>query len=188
MHIGVDLDNTILDATSAHLEYYNKASGLSLTAQDVNDFYLYRLYGWDRAESDVVYHKYGYDIHWNSSPLPMAVETLQQLFKRHQISIITARPLLFRDVTIEWLKRHGIHYHHIALVEDKLQECNHLKIDVLIDDGPHYAEEFALANKPVILYEQPYNLTVANDFIYRASNWIEVKKHIDYLEAKLKVM
>ena len=47
---------------------------------------------------------------------------------------------------------------------------------------PHYAEEFALANKPIILYEQPYNLSVANEFIYRASNWIEVKKHIDYLE------
>ncbi len=67
MHIGVDLDNTILDATSAHLQYYNTASGLSFTPEDVND------------------------IHWNSSPFPMAVEILQQLFNKHKISIITAR-------------------------------------------------------------------------------------------------
>jgi 5'(3')-deoxyribonucleotidase len=67
--------------------------------------------------------------------------------------------------------------------QNKLQACIHAKVDVLIDDGPHYAEEFALANKPVILYEQPYNLSVANEFVYRASNWIEVKKQIDYLES-----
>ena len=182
MHIGVDLDNTILDATSAHLHYYNQVSGLSFTPDDVNDFYLYRLYGWDKAERDAIYNKYGHDIHWNSSPLPMAVEILQQLYNQHQISIITARPLLFRDVTMEWLKHHKINYHNITLVENKLQACIHSKVDVLIDDGPHYAEEFALANKPVILYEQPYNLSVANEFVYRASNWIEVKKHIQYLE------
>ncbi|MDF2652756.1 MAG: hypothetical protein K0Q73_8561 [Paenibacillus sp.] len=187
MHIGVDLDNTILDATSTHLHFYNIASGLSLTHEDVNDFYLYRLYGWDEAQREVIYSKYGHDIHWNSSPLPMAVEILQQLFNQHQISIITARPLLFLDVTVEWLKHHKINYHNIALVENKLQECISSKVDVLIDDGPHYAEEFALVNKPVILYEQPYNLNVTNDLVFRASNWIEVKKHIDYLESKLNL-
>ncbi|WP_256760415.1 hypothetical protein [Cohnella sp. WQ 127256] len=54
MHIGVDIDNTILDATSAHLKYYNKVSGLSFTPDDVNDFYIYRLYGWDKAERDAI--------------------------------------------------------------------------------------------------------------------------------------
>ncbi|MFD0682798.1 MULTISPECIES: 5' nucleotidase, NT5C type [unclassified Paenibacillus] len=185
MHIGIDLDNTILDATSAHLHYYNIASGLSFTPDDVNDFYIYRLYGWDEAERNVIYNKYGHDIHWNSSPLPMAVEILQQLFNQHQISIITARPLLFREVTIKWLQHHKINYHNITLIENKLQECMNSKIDVLIDDGPHYAEEFALVNKPVILYEQPYNLAVTNDFVLRASNWIEVKEHIDHLASKL---
>jgi len=188
LHIGIDLDNTILDATSAHLHYFNKVSGLSFTPYDVNDFYLYRLYGWEKVEFDVIYTKYGHDIHWNSSPLPMAVEIIQQLFKQHQISIITARPLLFRDVTTEWLKRHKINYHNITLVDNKLQECIHSNVDVLIDDNPHYAEEFALVNKPVILYEQPYNLSVTNDLIYRASNWIEVQKHIHHFESKLNIM
>ncbi|CAG7646826.1 hypothetical protein ACFQI7_24210 [Paenibacillus allorhizosphaerae] len=183
MHIGIDLDNTILDATSAHLQYYNQVSGLSLTPGDVNDFYIYRLYGWDDEKRDAVYHQYGHDIHWNSSPLPMAVEILQQLFLKHQISIITARPLLFHDVTVEWLKLHKINYHTIAFTENKLQHCIHSHVDVLVDDGPHYAEEFALVNKPVILYEQPYNLNVTSAFVYRASNWIEVKQHVDDLES-----
>ncbi|WP_372339185.1 hypothetical protein [Cohnella sp. WQ 127256] len=95
-----------------------------------------------------------------------------------------ARPLLFREVTLQWLKLHKINFHSISLVENKLQECIHSKVDVLIDDGPHYAEEFALLKKPVILYEQPYNLSINNDFVYRASNWMEVKQHIDYLDSK----
>jgi uncharacterized HAD superfamily protein len=185
MHIGIDLDNTILDATASHLHYYNKASGLSLTPGDVNEFYIYRLYGWDEAQREAVYNKYGHDIHWNSSPLPRAVEILQQLFSEHQISIITARPLLFREVTTEWLKLHQINYHQIAFVENKLQQCIDSKVDVLIDDGPHYAEQFASVQKPVILYEQPYNLSIANDYVYRAANWLEVKKHIDYLQSQL---
>jgi uncharacterized HAD superfamily protein len=185
LHIGIDLDNTILDATTAHLHYYNKVSGLLFTPDDVNDFYLYRLYGWIKAEHDTIYNKYGHDIHWNSSPLPMAVEVLQQLFNQHQISIITARPILFREVSIKWLQHHKINYHNIKLVENKLQECIYSKVDVLIDDGPHYAEEFALVNKPVILYEQPYNMSITNDLVYRASNWVEVKKHVDYLATNL---
>ncbi|UVI33081.1 5' nucleotidase, NT5C type [Paenibacillus spongiae] len=184
MHIGVDLDNTILDATTSHLRYYNLASGLSFTPEDVNDFYIYRLYGWDHAEREAVYTKYGHDIHWNSSPLPMAVEIMQYLYDRHQLSIITARPMLFREVTVEWLKRYKINYHNLTLIENKLQACITSNVDVLIDDGPHYAEEFALLNKPVILYEQPYNLSVTHEFVYRASNWIEVKQHIDYLESQ----
>lgn len=180
MHIGVDLDNTILDATAAHLRYYNMASGLSLTPDDVNDFYLYRLYGWDKAEADAIYHQYGHDIHWNSTPLPMAVEILRELFGQHQVSIITARPLRFRDVTIDWLNHHRIDYHNIVFTDNKLQECINSKVDVLIDDGPHYAEEFALENRPVILLEQPYNVSVTSDLVYRASDWFDVIKHIDY--------
>ncbi|XEC93811.1 hypothetical protein AB6A23_21035 [Paenibacillus tarimensis] len=185
MHIGVDLDNTILDATSAHLKYYNAASGFSFTPKDVNDFYIYRLYGWDKATRDAVYTKHGREIHWNSLPYPMAQEILQELANQHRVSIITARPLLFRNITLEWLKHYNIAYDNITFTENKLQECLISKVDLLIDDGPHYAEEFALANKPVILYEQPYNLSVTNELVYRASNWMEVKRHIDDLETKI---
>lgn len=186
LHIGVDLDNTILDATSTHLQYYNLASGQSFTPADVNDFYLYRLYGWKETERDAVYTKYGHDIHWNSAPLPLAAEILHELFARHRITIITARPPLFRQVTVDWLEHYKIRYHHIVLTENKLRECTRLGVDVLIDDGPHYAEEFARAGKPVILYEQPYNLSIASELVFRAAGWPEVRKHIERLDADLQ--
>lgn len=182
MHIGVDLDNTLLDATTAHLQYYNKASGLTLTHEDVNDFYLYKMYGWDKTESDVIYHKHGHDIHWNSSPYPQAIQTLASLFKHNTISIVTARPTQFRDVTVKWLEYHSVQYNNIVFIEDKLKECLKLQVEVMIDDGPHYAEEFAQRGMPVILYEQPYNRFIKHEFVYRAVDWSEVKAHIDYLQ------
>ncbi|MGO4375054.1 5' nucleotidase, NT5C type [Paenibacillus sp. 2TAB19] len=186
MHIGIDLDNTVLDATSSHLHYYNQASGLSLTAEDVNDFYLYRMYGWDEAKRDAVYYQYGHDIHWNSSPLPMAAEILRELFQSHRISVITARPLHFMDVTARWLEHYDIPYHKLTLTEDKLQHCIDTHVDVLIDDGPHYVTQFAEAGRPVILYNQPYNLSVAHDSVYRAADWAEVKRLIAIVKTNIE--
>lgn len=184
LHIGVDLDNTILDATRSHLQYFNQASGLSYTHEDVNDFYIYRLYGWDKPEREEIYQKYGHDIHWNSSPFPMAIEVLGELFIHHQISIITARPLLFRDITLKWLEHHGVKYHNITFTENKLEECIKSRVDVLIDDAPHYAKEFSLKNKPVILFEQPYNVSVKSESVYRAISWLDVKRLIGQLESR----
>ncbi|WP_127585122.1 5' nucleotidase, NT5C type [Paenibacillus koleovorans] len=187
MHIGIDLDNTILDATASHLHYYNLASGRSFRPEDLNDFYIYRLYGWNQEEREAVYLRHGHDIHWNSLPLPMAVEMLQELFARHRLSFITARPELFREVTVNWLERHGVPYHHICFVEDKLRTCMDLQVDVLIDDGPHYAEQFASAQRPVILYEQPYNVAVRHELVYRAANWLEVRQHVEALDVRLRL-
>ncbi|MFB9326362.1 hypothetical protein ACFFSY_10595 [Paenibacillus aurantiacus] len=186
LHIGIDLDNTVLDATSSYLHFYNKASGLSYSSKDVTDFYFYRLYGWNNTEREKVYHQYGRDIHWNSSPFPHAIEVLQELSLSHQISIITARPLLFRDVTIDWLKHHGVRYDNIAFTENKLQECIDSEVSVLVDDAPHYAKEFADKNIPVILFEQPYNTSVKIDTVYRASNWLEVRSRISALQVSLR--
>lgn len=177
MHIGIDLDNTVLDATSAYLDCFNRVSGLSLSHKDVDDFYLYRLYGWDTEQYQNVYHQFGHEIHWNSKPYPMSVEIIQELFNEHQLSVITARPAFFQDVTREWLKHYDIPYHNIIFTENKLLECENSGVDLLIDDGPHYAMEFALEHKPVILFHQPYNINIhSNLMVHRVSHWSQVKE------------
>lgn len=114
----------------------------------------------------------------------MAIEVLGELSNHHQISIITARPLLFHDVTIDWLEHYGVKYHNITFTENKLEECINSKIHVLIDDAPHYATEFANRNMPVILFEQPYNISVNADLVYRTANWFEISGLIAELETK----
>jgi hypothetical protein len=43
--------------------------------------FIYIVCRWNKEERDAIYIKYGHDIHWNSSPLPLAVEILQELSK-----------------------------------------------------------------------------------------------------------
>jgi len=88
--------------------------------------------------------------------------------------------------THDWLKKNGISYHNITFTENKLQECIDSKINVLIDDAPHYAKEFADKNIPVILFEQPYNTSVNIDLVYHASNWSEINRHITDLKCLLR--
>ncbi|GFN33519.1 5' nucleotidase, NT5C type [Paenibacillus xylaniclasticus] len=184
MHPGIDLDNTVLDATAIFLEYYNRASGLSLTAADVKSYYIYEAYGWDIDQVEEVYLKYGYDIHWHSQPLPMAADSIRKLSEEHRISFITARPERYRDVSIDWLNRHRFVHDNVVCTEYKLAHCMEANIDLLIDDGPQYAEPFAKARKPIILFDQPYNRDVEpNSFVYRAADWNEVMRHIQMLTA-----
>lgn len=91
----------------------------------------------------------------------------------------------FRAVTADWLARHGVRYYNLILTENKLQACDDLRIDVLIDDAPHYAERFAAADKPFILYDQPYNRHIAHERIRRAADWNEIGGHLTQIESHL---
>lgn len=70
-------------------------NGKSFASSDVNDFYLYRLYGWGKDEHQRVFSTHGHD------------------------SIVTARPPLFQNVTIDWLRHHKIFLRKDAVVMDK---------------------------------------------------------------------
>lgn len=177
----IDLDNTLLDATTPHIKYYNQASGQNYTKEDVNDFYIYRLYNWNREEREKIYNQYGYAIHWESTPYPQSIETVNQLFNQHRITIMTARPEHFREVTVKWLEHYGAKYHEIIFTESKYSEFRNIGADVLVDDAPHYAIEFSQKGTPVILFNQPYNNQIDNDYIYIATDWNTVEEHIHHL-------
>jgi uncharacterized HAD superfamily protein len=47
-------------------------------------------------------------------PHPYTIENINQLYDAgHEILIYTARMLADRDVTIKWLHKYGVKYHHI---------------------------------------------------------------------------
>ncbi len=181
MHIGVDLDNTLVDTTTAYLDIYNRLSGQVKTASDLKDFHLWRVFGWTPDQYREIYARHGHAIHAQAEPMPGAVAVMQAWYAQHQISIITARPA-FHEVTREWLERHHVPYHALVFTEDKYAHCASHAVDVLIEDGPHYAEEFARHDRPIVLLDHPYNHHVTGDSIYRAHDWREVDHHLKALE------
>ncbi len=132
------------------------------------------------AQAWAVYQRHGHEIHAQSEPMPGAVAVMQAWSGQHQISIITARPA-FHDVTRAWLERYAVPYHALVFTEEKYAHCAAQAVDVLVDDGPQYADEFAQHGRPIVLLDQPYNRHMAGASIYRARNWGEVAHHIQVL-------
>ena len=184
MHIGVDLDNTLLDATTAYLSIYNRVSGLARTVGDLEKAHLWSLYGWTYEQYAEMYARHGDEIHRSSLPRLGALEVVHDWYRKWQVTIITARPAQFQDVTMAWLKKFEVPYHRIVFQVDKLAYCKAHDVDVLIDDGPHHAEQFALERWPFILMDQPYNQYVMGPFIYRAHNWQEVRDYVEMLNVE----
>ena len=72
--MGIDLDNTLVDTTTAYLLVYNHVSRQAETVADVDDFcQLWRIYGWREDQSRELNARHGHDIHPRPMPEALAV-------------------------------------------------------------------------------------------------------------------
>lgn len=169
MHIAVDLDNTLLDTSRACIQIFNRLTGTILNTEDACFYRYYEFYGWNEEMYESVYERFGHEIHWTSTPYPDAVDIVSHLYSKYQLTIMTARPELFSKVTLEWLRLHRVPFHEIVFEQDKFSLCQRLNVDVLIDDAPHYAEEFSAKGKQFMIMDQPYNRYLKHELIHRVT-------------------
>ncbi len=170
----MDLDNTLLNTTSACIACFDELTGITLTSADGDHYRYYEFYGWDEEMYEYVYRRHGHKIHWSSLPYPNAVAVVNQLSKKYRLTIMTARPDVFSRVTYDWLRHHRIEFNDLVFERDKFATCQTLNVDVLIDDAPHYAQEFSEKGKHFVIMDQPYNRQVEHSLIRRASGWQQV--------------
>jgi uncharacterized HAD superfamily protein len=177
-HIAIDLDNTLLNTTRACITHFNNITGITLNSDDEFHYRYYEFYGWNEEMYEYVYERFGNEIHWASHPYPGAVETVKKLYDNYQLTILTARPDLFTDVTLKWLNHHEIPFHRLIFDKEKFMACESLNIDVLIDDAPHYAKEFTAKGRRFLIMDQPYNRNIDHDLMHRVKDWTQVAKII----------
>lgn len=186
IHIVIDIDNTILDGTTTHLKYCNLVSGRHIVKDQVRKFYIYHYYDWTIDDFNAVYEQYGTQMHDESLPLPGAIETIRELKKEHTITFMTARPEKYREVTINWLKRYNVPYDQLVMTEGKLDAFNHIQGDILIDDSPHYAEQFSKEGLLMILIDYPYNQSAKGQSLFRANSWLQINQFITQLHLNVE--
>lgn len=187
IHIVIDIDNTILDGTTTHLKYCNLVTGKNIKKEEIEQFHIYHYYNWTMQDFEKVYEQYGSHMHEESLPLPHAIETIKELKKNNRITFMTARPEKYRLVTENWLNKYNIPFDQLIMTEGKLNRFIKEGGDILIDDSPHYAEQFSINKLPMIIMDYPYNRSMFGETIIRVSSWKEIDTAINSFDLSSRI-
>jgi len=121
MHIGYDIDGVLSSKDPTHVS----REGVRLLVGILNKFFPKIIRNWTLTRK-----------------LQTDIEIAREIFKNHEISIITARPQEFYSYTAQWLKNVAkIDYNNLYCVglksnfeQRKLDIAKEIKIDLFLDD------------------------------------------------------
>ncbi len=182
MNIGIDIDNTITDTLpklKAYCKKYNDEIGRTDLIMHENGYSSYNLYDWNKEENMSFCVKYLEEAVMQATVKPKAREVIEKLkLDGHTISIISSRVTpMFKtpyETTEKYLRENGIVYDKLLVGSiNKLQVCQENKIDIMMEDEPHYIKELAEII-PVIVFEYGYNKECNGKNIIKVNNWDEV--------------
>lgn len=175
--LGLDIDGCINDFSDMIYRYasiFSESHGIDKD-YDMSDYLIERHFGWSEYMNNEFWAKYYKLAMANTVPLPGAVQTISLLKGNNiEIYLITARREKLREITINWLNRHNIHFDRLIMTEEKAQACVKNRIDIMLEDQPENCEAIA-EHIPVMCMAYKYNEGLeGKDNIMRVDNWVEV--------------
>ncbi|NTW14166.1 MAG: hypothetical protein HGA31_03995 [Candidatus Moranbacteria bacterium] len=186
--VGVDLDDVLLDLSTALCAFHNARHGTDLVRDDYTDYDLRKMWGCTRTEViDRIEAFYDSPEHEEALPIHGAYEVLESLAGTHEFIIVTAKPERLRDMTDRWIGLHfpgifeSIHfvgnYHlHPEIQTRKRDICVTLDIGTFIDDALSNARDLAPALDRVFLLDSPWNREeVGYPSVTRVFSWDDIR-------------
>jgi 5'(3')-deoxyribonucleotidase len=154
MIIGCDLDGTLQNIQHVWIDYLNKKHGLNKTYEDITKWDM--RYAFPDLTKDQIYEPLYSDSFWyDLKPLEYAQEYLKKLYDTYKVYIVTSSYSQTIDTKITWMKEYFpfIEWRDVIVMKNKQM----LKLDVLIDDGPH---NLIGGSYKKYLIDAPYNRDV----------------------------
>lgn len=175
----------IADLAPALLDFLNAKYNSDLVKDNIRGWNLWE-YGRIRKEDCkegirdfIASGKYG-----ELSLINGAKEALQRIASVHSIYIVTWRSSLWKDDTINWLKKHKLNfYKEIYFSENKQKDdiCRAIGADLAIDDNLNQARAMSVLC-PVLLFDQPWNRTEEEiQNVIRVYCWTDVLCYLGLL-------
>ncbi|MFC1860150.1 hypothetical protein ACFLYC_01060 [Chloroflexota bacterium] len=155
--IGIDIDGVIVDLGTAMLPLLSEVCARPVLYQD--------LCSWDLGEAlsideETMAHTwerlFNSDLLRHAPPIKGAVESISTLSK-HEIWLVTSRPMSTESLTLSWLHDNKVSYDHIVFNRrgDKLSVGP--KFNVFVEDFLDETITIADAGIFTILFDQPWN-------------------------------
>lgn len=139
--IGIDIDGTITTMDIV-VDIFNRETGKNLGIEDLTIYDVGDIYGLSKEEAGRIWGTYTKELVdrsipiWDIKEFMRGWETYGTKGKEiNEIVIVTARPIEYKEVTINWLKRNKIRYDEIYFgYNKKIDAVRELFLDVFIDD------------------------------------------------------
>lgn len=187
MNIGVDIDGVIWDFAErldAYALWHNIMTYKKENIENDEAVFIEEKYNWSEQEFKEFFLNNEVNISRESVIMPFCKEVLELLRKEgHKLYIITARDLKNEEMIIiaqKMLNENGIPYDQIYWkLNDKINICQQLKIDYMIEDNIRTCKKLAEANIKSIYFRNRGSKEVTdNSYIHTVSNWVEIYKYL----------
>jgi uncharacterized HAD superfamily protein len=191
MKIGVDLDEVLADYLTAVLKYYNSAHGTTWKREDFFSYDFWEVWGGTRESMiEEIYAFYQTSYFKEMQVIAGASAGIKELKKDNELFIVTSRQDDIAEVTRQWVEQefpdifteiyfvNG--YSRSGQRRTKVEVCEQLEIELLIEDQVKYALECVSDNRKVILFDYPWNRRFDEmTGIFRVADWPEALKLIN---------
>ena len=188
MKIGIDLDGVAADWVTPFLEFHKERYGGSFSYDEITSHDFWDIFGITRDEAIHRAHEFYLETPFDIVlPVEGAVESIKALREVHELVVITARPFVYKQKTLDWLKEHFPDVFDKVVFTNQYSKsdsgvnttkaaiCEQEKIDLLIDDYDKYVWECAPVCGQVLLFDQPWNQGVElPGNAVRVKSWSEV--------------
>lgn len=169
--IAIDMDETICDTLSRHIQCYNREFNQQLTKAQVPSTKLHQVIPEEYRARVQLYPDLP-EFFEDISPFENALEVIAELHNHYDIYIATAameHPNSFAP-KFRWLRRYLPFLSPLNFIF--CGSKNVLNVDYLLDDSARHFEGFAGRG---ILYSAPHNLAETAEV--RLDNWLAVREY-----------
>ena len=190
MKIGIDLDEILADFLSAIIKYHNLTYGTKLERGQFSSYGFWKTWGGTKEEAiQKVCDFYKTPFFKNIQPVSGAKKAISTLRQNNDLFIVTSRHDDVIDQTMKWVEGHfpntftdiyfANNYFQGGASKTKVQICDEIGANILIEDSMEYALECVNSKRKVFLLDYPWNqCPELPQGISRFSSWDEIVQAI----------
>lgn len=180
LNICIDIDGTITDPYH-FIPYLNEIYNKNITPEQCTTYNWEELYGLDMEDTlEKLHGNYMY-CYGEARVVDGARDIIEELYKNHNLYLVTARSEVLKDITQEWLNANGFSNIDVHLLGShyKIDKAKELECNIFIEDNPLNAVGLADAGMKVLLIDTNYNKNIEHENIIRVNNWSDIKNIIE---------
>ena len=172
MRIACDVDGVVCDTMQGFVDLTNRLYHSNRKVSQITDWDLGISLDLTDEQVRTVFRRLDW---FGLYPVPLAIETINELRRLHEVVFVTARR---QDIpTAGWLSKFlATPVVHNVPASEKAAFCLDIGALVLVEDRPSEIEACEAVGFPTILLDQPWNREV--DHTRRAYGWADVPVHI----------